>query len=88
MNAAVDLVNAVTRLRYLHCFEVRHGVWVTHDIASKLVRGCLKAEYFDFRECGMYKGTRWAVEGTKKEIGALLDASDRKSPEVPDAGHH
>ncbi|KAF3919615.1 hypothetical protein ABW20_dc0104043 [Dactylellina cionopaga] len=71
INAAVDIVNAVMKLRYLESFEAKHGVWLTSSIATKLVQGCPKVAW-DFRECGGYKGEKWAVKGSSKEIYALL----------------
>ncbi|KAK6540937.1 hypothetical protein TWF694_008320 [Orbilia ellipsospora] len=71
VNAAVDLVNAVIGLRYLESFEVKHGVWVTSSIANKLVQGAPKVAW-DFRECGGYKGEKWAVKGSSEEIQTLL----------------
>ncbi|KAJ6257667.1 hypothetical protein Dda_7454 [Drechslerella dactyloides] len=72
LHAAVELVNAVTKLRYLESFEARRGVWLTSGIASRLVSGCVRAVEWDFRECGGYKGERWARKGSSEEILDLL----------------
>ncbi|KAK6336318.1 hypothetical protein TWF696_001880 [Orbilia brochopaga] len=72
LHAAVELVNAVTKLRYLESFEARRGVWLTSGIASRLVSGCVRGVEWDFRECGGYKGERWARKGSSDEISGLL----------------
>ncbi|KAF3940956.1 hypothetical protein ABW19_dt0206429 [Dactylella cylindrospora] len=88
VNASVDLVDAVTRLRSLEVFKARHGVWVTKDTASKLVRGCHRVEKWDFRGCGMYKGTRWATKGSSEQIRELLKEGSEGPGSPNAAGQH
>ncbi|KAF3165340.1 hypothetical protein TWF751_009123 [Orbilia oligospora] len=75
INAAVDVVDAVLKLKNLEYFGARHGVWVTSAIANKLVTGYPKIEW-DFRDCGGYKGEKWATEGTSEEIYSLLNTTE------------
>ncbi|EPS38568.1 hypothetical protein H072_7688 [Dactylellina haptotyla CBS 200.50] len=71
INAGVEVVEAILNLRYLETFYTKHGIWLTSNTATKLVQGNLKVEW-DFRECGGYKGEKWAVKGSSDEIYALL----------------
>ncbi|EWC46005.1 hypothetical protein DRE_04798 [Drechslerella stenobrocha 248] len=71
VNAGVELVDAITKLRSLKTFKARRGVWLTTGIANKFVKRC-RTVGWDFRECGGYKGEKWAVRGSSEYIEGLL----------------
>lgn len=72
LHAAVDLVDAITNLKCLTSLKIKGGLWVTRDAATTLVERCPKLEKVDFRECGMYKGNRWAVNGPRDKVREVL----------------
>lgn len=74
LHVTTDLVDAITKLKYLTQLKIKGGLWVTRDAATKLVEECKKLERVDFRECGMYKGNRWAVKGQRNEVRGVLHA--------------
>ncbi|CUS12518.1 unnamed protein product [Tuber aestivum] len=83
LHASVDLVEAILSLKCLERLGIKGGLWVTRDVARRLVEGPEKLEKVDFRECGMHKDICWAVEGRKDKvreaIGGELQAELRKS---------
>lgn len=74
LHAATDLVDAIVKLKCLTTLKIKGGLWVTRDAATTLVEECVKLQKVDFRECGMYKGNRWAVKGERAKVREVLHA--------------
>lgn len=74
LHVTTDLVDAIIKLKYITQLKIKGGLWVTRDAATRLVEECKKLERVDFRECGMYKGNRWAVKGQRDEVRGVLHA--------------
>lgn len=74
LHVTTDLVDAIIKLKYLTQLKIKGGLWVTRDAATRLVEDCKKLQRVDFRECGMYKGNRWAVKGQRDEVRGVLHA--------------
>lgn len=69
-----DLVNAIVKLKCLTKLKIKGGLWVSRDVATRLVEECKELEKVDFRECGMHKVSRWAVKGLRNEVKGILQA--------------
>lgn len=72
LHASIDLVEAVLSLKCLGILKIKGGLWITRDIARRIVGECEKLEMVDFRECGMHKDHRWAIEGQKDKVKAII----------------
>lgn len=78
LTCSTDLVNAFTKLHALKDVNLRGGIWVTRDVAEKLVEGSRALRSIDLRKCGMYRERIWTVTGTRAEVGSLI-AEDRQA---------
>ena len=73
LHASVDLVEAILSLRCLERLKIKGGLWVSRDVARRMVEKSEGLAKVDFRECGMYKDNCWAVEGQKDKIKELIE---------------
>ncbi|KAF8449777.1 hypothetical protein BGX38DRAFT_527677 [Terfezia claveryi] len=72
LSCSIDLVNAFTNLHGLKHINLRGGVWVTRDVAERIVEGSKAVQFMDLRKCGMYRERKWTVTGGRMEIGRLI----------------
>ncbi|RPB02389.1 hypothetical protein L873DRAFT_1834216 [Choiromyces venosus 120613-1] len=72
LHASIDLVEAILSLKNLEKLKIKGGLWVTRDVAKRIVEKCEKLEKIDFRECGMYKDNSWAVKGQKEKVKEVI----------------
>ncbi|PWW79198.1 hypothetical protein C7212DRAFT_272663 [Tuber magnatum] len=73
LHASVDLAEAILSLKCLKRLKIKGGLWVTRDVARRIVERSEKLEKVDFRECGMYKDICWAVEGQRDKIKEVIE---------------
>ncbi|KAG0642641.1 hypothetical protein HOY80DRAFT_900679 [Tuber brumale] len=73
LHASVDLVEAILGLKCLEKLKIKGGLWVTRDVAKRMVEKSERLEKVDFRGCGMHKDICWAVKGQKDKVKAVIE---------------
>ena len=72
LSCSIDLVDAFRNLHGLKQINLRGGIWVTRDVAGRIVEGGKAVQFMDLRECGMYRERNWTVAGGRAEIWRLI----------------
>ena len=72
LSCSSDLVDALTKLHGLKKVNLKGAVWVTRDVAEKLIEQSRALDIVDLRECGMYRERKWTIKGRRIEAGELI----------------
>ena len=80
LSSSSGLVDALTKLHGLKKVNLRGAVWVTRDVAERLIEQSRALEIVDLRECGMYRERKWTIKGGKIEARELI--REEKAAEI------